>query len=149
MSLIKRRGRLAILWKIYLLGIFADHAKDLKTEGKDKQNAIATTNFVLSEFSKVIAPFAPFIAEKIFMDLGNKNSVHLENWPKVNKKLINKKLIEAMMETRKICSLGLEARQKAGIKVRQPLASLKIKNPRAEISLMQGQKQKSKIMKIF
>ena len=115
-----------------------------KTEGKDKQNAIATTNFVLSEFSKVIAPFAPFIAEKIFMDLGNKNSVHLENWPKVNKKLINKKLIEAMMETRKICSLGLEARQKAGIKVRQPLASLKIKNPRAEISLMQGG-QKSKI----
>ncbi|MBI4994000.1 class I tRNA ligase family protein [Candidatus Wolfebacteria bacterium] len=99
-----------------------------KTEGNDKKVAIETTKFVLEEFSKVIAPFAPFMAEKIYQNLGNKNSVHLENFPKIDKKAIDKKLIEAMVEIRKICSLGLEARQKAGIKVRQPLSELIIKN---------------------
>lgn len=111
-----------------------------KNEGRDKQNAMATTRFVLSEFLKVIAPFAPFMAEKIYQNLGNfssraklitgygKNSVHLESWPRADKKMIDKNLLKQMQETRKICSLGLEARQKAGIKVRQPLALLKIKS---------------------
>ncbi|MEK7595934.1 MAG: DUF5915 domain-containing protein, partial [Patescibacteria group bacterium] len=46
---------------------------------------------------------------------------------------IDKKLLKIMTEVRKICSLGLEARAKAGIKVRQPLASLKIKNQKSKI----------------
>ncbi|MBI5079308.1 class I tRNA ligase family protein [Candidatus Wolfebacteria bacterium] len=97
-------------------------------QGKDKKDAMATTKFVLTEFSKIIAPFAPFIAETIYQNLGNKNSVHLESFPASNKKMIDKKLLEAMAETRKICSLGLETRQKAQIKVRQPLSELRI-NP--------------------
>ncbi|MBI5306281.1 class I tRNA ligase family protein [Candidatus Wolfebacteria bacterium] len=109
-----------------------------KNESADKKAAIAITRFVLIEFSKTIAPFAPFMAETIYQGIKIQDSrfkiqesAHLEEWPKADKKLIDKKLLEAMAETRKICSLGLEARQKAGIKVRQPLASLKIKNQSA------------------
>ncbi|MBI2628117.1 MAG: class I tRNA ligase family protein [Candidatus Niyogibacteria bacterium] len=104
-----------------------------KAERKDKNNAIATTKFVLSEFSKIIAPFAPFLAEMIYQNLGNKNSVHLESFPKIDKKMTDKKLLEIMAETRKICSFGLEARAKAGIKVRQPLQKLKVKSLKLKV----------------
>jgi isoleucyl-tRNA synthetase len=52
-------------------------------------------------------------------------SVHLENWPKFKK--VDAKLLNEMDEVRKIASLALEARAKAGIKIRQPLSSLVIK----------------------
>ena len=83
--------------------------------------------FVLSELIKLIAPFAPFVAEYIYQELGNKNSVHLCDWPEVNKKLIDEKLEQEMEQVRNICSLALQKRAEAGIKVRQPLAELKIK----------------------
>jgi len=100
-----------------------------KADTGDNQRASLITHYVLLEFSKIIAPFTPFIAEGIYKSLQNTDSVsvHLENWPKPNKKLIDKKLLEAMAEVRRIASLALEARAKAGIKVRQPLASLKLK----------------------
>ncbi|MDE1988663.1 MAG: class I tRNA ligase family protein [Patescibacteria group bacterium] len=98
---------------------------------KDKQFALATMKRVLMELSKIIAPFMPFIAEDIYRKVGGgKESVHLEEWIKKseipNSKAEN--LMKEMEEIRKIASLGLEARAKAGIKVRQPLASLKIKS---------------------
>jgi len=99
-----------------------------KNEGRDKQSAVLTTKFILEEFSKIMAPFAPFIAEAIYKSLQNTNSVHLENWPKANKKLIDKNLLISMTNVRKIASLALEARTKAGIKVRQPLQKLKVKS---------------------
>lgn len=99
-----------------------------KADTGDNQRASLITHYVLLESSKIIAPFTPFIAEGIYKSLQNTDSVHLENWPKVNKKLIDKKLLEAMAEVRRIASLALEARAKAGIKVRQPLSELRIKN---------------------
>jgi len=91
------------------------------------KGAKQTLYFVLKTLAKVMAPFAPFSAEDIYLKLRNENdkeSVHLESWPEVNK--ADFILINNMEEVRKIVSLGLEARQKAGLKVRQPLASLKL-----------------------
>ncbi len=71
----------------------------------------------------------PFLAEDVYQKVkGEKGleSVHLELWPKCVAP--NKTLLEKMQAVRTIVSLGLEARAKAGIKVRQPLASLAIKN---------------------
>ena len=51
--------------------------------------------------------------------------MHLEDWPEVEKKLIDEKLEEKMKQIREICSLALQKRAEAGIKVRQPLAELK------------------------
>ena len=78
-----------------------------------------------------MAPFTPFITEEIYQKLLTENmpeSVHLCDWPKTNKTLINKGLEEKMDLTRKIVSLALAKRIENKIKVRQPLASLKIKS---------------------
>jgi len=105
-----------------------------KVNGGDAQRASSITCYVLSEFSKIIAPFMPFIAEAIYKSLQNTSSVHLENWPKTDKKLIDKNLLDSMAEVRKIASLALEARAKAEIKVRQPLQKLKIKSSKFKIN---------------
>ncbi len=92
----------------------------------DKEMALSTTKNIILEFVKLLAPFMPFIAEDIYLKLkGQKESVHLESWPEVRK--FDKKIIESMKSARKIASLGLEARMKAKINVRQPLAKLSVK----------------------
>ena len=94
-----------------------------------------TLYFILKTLAKIMAPFAPFTAEDIWLKLKTKNdkeSVHLEVWPKkkFTISLFSKlnQILENMKLVRKIVTLGLEARQKAGIKVRQPLAKLEVKD---------------------
>ena len=101
-----------------------------KDSSRDYEEASGVLRFVLTELSKVVAPFMPFIAESIYKDVSaDKESVHLENWPEYDElQTKEKKVLELMNETRKISSLGLEARSKAGIKVRQPLHELKVKS---------------------
>ena len=83
---------------------------------------------VLEELSKLIAPFTPFLAEYIWQELGNKESVHLTDYPKSQIKLIDKKLEEEMNFVREISAKGLALRAEAGIKVRQPLMKFQISN---------------------
>jgi isoleucyl-tRNA synthetase len=93
-------------------------------------DAKKTLYFVLKTISKLLAPFAPFAAEDLYQKLRNSNdkeSVHLESWPKFETHA-TENLIKDMQETRRLVTLALEARSKANIKVRQPLALLKIKN---------------------
>ncbi len=92
------------------------------------KGAKQTLYYVLKNIAKIMAPFAPFAAEDIWLKLKNEKdeeSVHLASWPTVEK--VDEKIIEDMEKVREIVSLGLEARQKSGIKVRQPLATLKFK----------------------
>ena len=94
----------------------------------DKE-AKQTLYFVLKNLAKVMAPFAPFIADSIWLNLRTKNdvaSVHLSDWP-LSKK-VESKFIEKMEQVRNIVSYGLQVRQKSEIKVRQPLKSFKIKS---------------------
>ncbi len=94
-----------------------------KNEGKDKVEALATTRFVLIELAKIMAPLTPFFAEELYKEAGGeKESVHLEEWPKTGK--IDEKLLESMQIVRNLSSAGLEARMKAKINVRQPLSKL-------------------------
>ena len=96
---------------------------------KDKKNVLGTTRYVFKELSKLVAPVMPFIAEEIYQKVRERDdpeSVHLEDWPKAGK--VDKKILDKMRETRAIVSLGLEARAKANIKVRQPLNELRIRN---------------------
>jgi len=90
---------------------------------KEKESAAKTLKYVLLELSKIMAPIMPFTADYIYKELSKeKESVHLEDWPKENKKLIDKKLEEKMEQVRQICSLALEKRAEAGIKIRQPIS---------------------------
>lgn len=93
---------------------------------EDAKKALDTLSFVLLELSKLMAPFTPFFAEDLYLELTNKKlkeSVHLEDWPKVDKKLIDEKVLQEMDVARKIVEAGLAARAEAGVKVRQPLQS--------------------------
>lgn len=107
-----------------------------KEEGQDKQQALATLRHVLLFLSKIMAPVMPFSAEDIYQNVKSKDmpeSVHLSDWPKANKKLINKSLEEKMDEARAVVNLALAERVAKGIKVKQPLALLKIKNEKSKI----------------
>jgi isoleucyl-tRNA synthetase len=94
----------------------------------DKNQAYQTLHYVLVELSKLMAPFTPFVAEEIYRNLTNEESVHLVDFPLADEKLIDEKLNEEMGKTRSIITEALQLRAKAGIKVRQPLSELRIKN---------------------
>ena len=97
------------------------------------QNAKRTLYNVLKITATLIAPFAPFVAEDIWQKLKTENdveSVHLADWPE-QLPINNSKsevVISMMQKAREIVTLGLEARQKANIKVRQPLSLLKVRD---------------------
>lgn len=93
-------------------------------EGEEKQKeAYETFTYVLQTLAKVIAPVMPFIAERIYNQAGGeKESVHLETWPASG--VIDGKIIEDMKNVRSVVSQALMLRTKAGIHVKQPLASM-------------------------
>lgn len=99
----------------------------------DKQQCLSTLREVLLQLSKILAPFTPFIAEKIYQELKNaeqevknklKESVHLEDWPHFHEHHHDQNIINHMMVVRKIVELGLSVRAEQKIKVRQPLLHL-------------------------
>ena len=96
---------------------------------KELKEASITLNCVLLGVSKLTAPFIPFLSEAIYQCSTSKvgQSVHSGDWPKANKRLIDKKLEKKMEKVRGIVSSALAERAKTGIKVRQPLNELKIK----------------------
>ena len=95
--------------------------------GEDKISAYTSLYLALKELAKLLAPFTPFFAEYMYGNLwGKKESVHLEEYPKPRKELINKKLEEEMNVAIRIAEAGRRARQLANIKLRQPLASMTI-----------------------
>ncbi len=108
-----------------------------KEEGsKDGKDGVATLRYVLRQLSILMAPAMPFFAEYVFGAVREDNeeeSVHLLSWPKYNKKLIDRDLEEKMEEVRTIVNLALAERMARGIKVKQPLASLKIQNLKSKI----------------
>jgi isoleucyl-tRNA synthetase len=90
--------------------------------GNSKKNVYKVTYEVLLGLSKLIAPIVPFLSEEIYQNLTNKESVHLEDYPKANTKLINDKIETKMDLVRDLISLGRNAREEVKIKVRQPLS---------------------------
>ena len=90
----------------------------------DKKAVYLTTYEVLLTLSKIIAPLTPYIAEEMYQKLTGLESVHLEEFPVYDEKLIDEKVEEKMDLVRDICSLGRFAREEAKIKVRQPISEL-------------------------
>jgi isoleucyl-tRNA synthetase len=102
-------------------------SRDRLKEG-DK-DAKKTLYYVLKTVSKLLAPFAPFMGESLYQKLrteSDSESVHLETWPEASLQ-DTQEAIKRMATTKMLVSLGLQARQKAGIAVRQPLASVTLK----------------------
>jgi isoleucyl-tRNA synthetase len=98
----------------------------------DQESAFLTLWEVLTGFAKLTAPFTPFIAEDIYRNLVcniDKNapeSVHLSDYPVPKEHLIDEVLERRMEFIMRIVQLGRAARNEANIKVRQPLAEMKV-----------------------
>ncbi len=97
--------------------------------GRDTADAYATLFYVLSGFSKVFAPFAPFISDRLYKNLvdgmsGLPDSVHLCDIPMADAKLIDRDLESRMDLLRRAANLGRSLRAKHQLKTRQVLASM-------------------------
>ena len=98
----------------------------------DKRAAYQTLYACLETVALLMAPLAPFYAEKLFADLnraGGRNraeSVHLCDFPACDESLIDKALEERMDLAQRISSMVLGLRRKVNIKVRQPLNRLMV-----------------------
>ena len=77
---------------------------------------------------KLLAPFAPFLTDKIYQNLTGEESVHLVDWPEADRSRIDEKLEEEMNVVRKVCEMGHAKRKELGLKVRQPLQKFSIFN---------------------
>ena len=92
----------------------------------DKAAAYDTLYYVLVNLTKLFAPVAPIIAEKIYRNLTGEESVHLAAWPKVPETYRDDELVERVDLVQRLISLARSIRQKNRIKNRQPLRTLKI-----------------------
>lgn len=89
---------------------------------EDKTAVFRTTYEVLVAVARLTAPFAPFLADEIYMNLTGEESVHLSKFPVVDAGLINENTERRMDLVRDLVSLGRSARESVKLKVRQPLA---------------------------
>ena len=117
-------------------------------ESQDRSEAISALYYVLLNITKLIGPIMPFFAEEMYQNLKTNNmpeSVHLCDWPQLKEKNHTDLKLEAKMdEARSIVNLALAERSEKGIKVRQPIALIKIKNTTLNI---EGEKEILELIK--
>ncbi|MBD2846273.1 isoleucine--tRNA ligase [Paenibacillus sp. IB182496] len=90
----------------------------------DKLDAYVTLREVLLTTARLIAPYAPLLAEDIFGNLGGGDSVHLADYPVADDTLVDEALERDMLTARQIVELARNVRNETGVKTRQPLAQL-------------------------
>jgi isoleucyl-tRNA synthetase len=90
----------------------------------DKIEAYRTLHSVLVEISKLIAPFVPYLAEELYLNLNAGESVHLADYPESQSKFIDSNLEHDMQAVIDVVSLGRTARGESNIKIRQPLGEM-------------------------
>ena len=101
----------------------------------NKYYAYRTLWEILVSLIKLIAPYVPFISEELYQELVKKidadspESVHLADYPEATEELIDLKLEDKMDKARTISSLARAGRNKAGIKIRQPLEKMLVLIP--------------------
>ena len=94
-------------------------------DDNDKDDAYKTLHYVLVRLAYVLAPFTPFLAEELYHNLtGDKQSIHLKDWLPAGR--VNELVMNDMETVREYVNSGLSLRARAGLKVRQPLASVTV-----------------------
>ncbi len=118
--------------------VYLQYSRDRFREGADgRVRALASFRYVLVQFAKIVAPFAPFAAEYFYQQVKYNDaaeSVHLEGWPSTheNTKTYHNEAA-AVAQIPGVIEWILAERSKAGIPVRQPLATAWVRAlPRGE-----------------
>lgn len=120
-----------------LSGWYIRRSRDRSGAGADSRDEkvfFSVCYGVLATLTKVMAPIVPFVSEEMFRNLTGEESVHLQDYPKGDKSLLDQTLIEKMQMVRDIVSMGHSARKEANIPVRQPLRSVEIKYNNKKLS---------------
>ena len=110
----------------------------------DKDDAYRTLYYILLEFSKLLSPFMPFLAERIYLNLtegleSGRDSVHLEDFPRLDESLIDSEL-EAEMDIVRTCvTLARSMREEHKIKIRQPLSKMIVVSPPLKVVVETGE----------
>ena len=106
-------------------------------ENPERNEAIVVLYYILFNFTKLIAPIMPFFAEEMYQQIRlarMPESVHLCDWPQLKGEGQTDMELESKMdEVRSVVNLALAQRAEKQIKVKQPIASLKIKNKKLKI----------------
>jgi len=103
--------------------------------GDDKQAAYLTLYECLHVVHRLMAPLMPFLSEAIYQNLVRSVdgdaplSVHMADWPEVEKRKQNRALIEQFDVVQRVVGLGRSARNDARLRVRQPLKRLLVRVP--------------------
>ncbi len=101
-------------------------------DDRDKTNAFATLYEVLSTFSKILAPFMPFLTEQVYqrlvrrVDDASPASIHWCDYPQADTSRIDASLERRMATVRAVSAIGRRVREDHRIKVRQPLRELTV-----------------------
>lgn len=99
---------------------------------EDKISAYQTLYTCLETIARLMAPIAPFFADRLFKDLNDfthridANSVHLTDFPVIDARMIDKDLEERMQLAQQISSMVLSLRKRTNLRVRQPLSKIMI-----------------------
>jgi isoleucyl-tRNA synthetase len=98
-------------------------------DDRDKLAAYQTLYEVLTTLIKVLAPVVPFLTERIYSKLRleeDPESVHLCDFPEIQENIVDERLSTDMRLLRDVVTEALALRSSAGIRVRQPLAELRV-----------------------
>ena len=104
----------------------------------DKLAAYQTLHDALKTTAQMLAPFTPFVADEVYRNLSagaGADSVHLSDWPAVDEAAIDQQLSADMSRARRIVEMGHKERDRANLKVRQPLAGAAVPGPQLEPEL--------------
>ncbi|MFO7871624.1 MAG: isoleucine--tRNA ligase [Kiritimatiellia bacterium] len=105
------------------------------SDDEDKNMAYGTLYYVLTEFCRLTAPFAPFISESVYANLRTDampESVHLAEFPRYREELRDEELEKSMSLAMTVVKLGRMLRTRNDLKVRQPLSRLYVATGHAD-----------------
>lgn len=114
---------------------YVRRSRDQMRDGRDKEQSLHLCGTVLVRLAQLAAPFAPFFSEMVYHSLVDEHtSVHHTDWPGDLGKYSDAQLEFDMSVAREVVEKILAERQKAGVKVKQPLQKVTVTSPLAKPS---------------
>jgi isoleucyl-tRNA synthetase len=110
----------------------------VESDDPDKLACYFTLHYAIDRVLRLLAPIVPHISESIHRDIvagGDRpESVHLEDWPVVDVKLVDEKLEKSMEVIQSLVESSLATRQKAGVKLRHPVGNILVRSDNVEVN---------------
>jgi isoleucyl-tRNA synthetase len=123
-----------------------------KNDGSDKDDALAVLRYVLVTISRLLAPFAPFMAEALYREVKGQNeplSVHVAGWPSSESTADGAAILKQMSLVRQAVELGHSLRKEKQMKVRQPLPQFIIRGQSLEPALKELVKDEVNVKEVI